>query len=159
MKKHRLFAAAALLLLLLCACGSESAKQQGGMNTLDGVWIELDSVTPTSADISIYNTTGRCYLSGYSFYTIEKMSGGSWRQLDFISESEYSYIAGMGLKIRPTDAQDGLSAVVPYAWERLYGQLDPGDYRVVMELQSENDYPRSANSPVYYLSAEFSVNA
>ena len=46
-----------------------------------------------------------------------------------------------------------------YDWEWSYGQLEPGNYRFIIEVLSDNDTPITPDSPIYYLSAEFTVSA
>lgn len=166
MKKRLFHLTAALLLLLLCACGSkdtlpsydkDSLSPYDEVNTIDGVWLEADNVTPTSADISFYNTDGRGDLFYGNPYDIERRSGDSWQPLEYINEGiDFTMEAIMLL---PSDSPDGLTDVRSYDWELYYGPLEPGEYRFITSMMSHDDLPRTDYSPVYYLSAEFTISA
>ncbi len=163
--RKRLFrlTAAALLLLLLCACGSMGARSPyNEVNTLDGVWLEVESAMPTGARISFYNAAGREDLIRGLSYCIEQTDGRHWYALD----SKLDISGGPSLDIRIPRATGSVCNpettpvdTAEYDWEWSYGQLEPGDYRFIIEVLSDESAPSASGLPKYYLSAEFTVSA
>lgn len=149
------------------------------VNAIEGIWIEIDqtTLTPSGAEIITHNTTERNDLFRGLSYCIEKYRKGNWYtfaplpditfgapSLDIhiptASEIEAGFVDGLHYY---SDSEFSWARYPPNRigckWEYDYGVLPSGDYRIIIDLISYDDIPLTENSPVYYLSAQFSIHS
>ena len=126
------------------------------VDTIDGVWMEVDSATvsPKGAVFVIHNMTERTDLDTGPGFCIEKRRGRAWYTLPLLSGGPWDGPL-VAWPIPPDSSGRPLSCECDWTWA--YGELPPGDYRLLKEVPSLLDVPLSEDSPRYYLSAEFTV--
>ena len=145
------------------------------VDILDDIWIEVEqeNISSDSVKISIINTSERDDFFTGLWYCIEEKNGDAWYSLPL--QDYGGFFPSLAIKI-PTASEissgfiDGIhyNSESKLAWQRnppnemvfkfeyLYGKLSAGDYRIIIEVMSENDIPIE-DSDKYYLSAPFSI--
>lgn len=99
-----------------------------GVNVLDGVHMETieETVTPTGLTLLFENETDIEFTYGLE-HVLEINLDGDWYKVPLIVEA-YAY-EDIGYILSGNE-----SAELVVDWERLYGTLDPGEYRIVKEV-------------------------
>ncbi len=173
----------AFLLALVSAAGLSGCSVDklpsscGAVNTLDGIWIEIrpGSVTSTGLELVFQNTSDRDDFTYGCQFCLEEKHWGKWYLVDpgpandgpswdrhiYTRERAEAFPAGQVDWYGPVPGRSDGHGYGPnemgYTWDRHYGELPEGDYRIVIELLSDRDSPIREDSPRYYLAAEFSV--
>jgi len=115
-------------------------------NTLAGVDMTLLDVTPTSAKLSILNTSDMEILYG-SDYVLQIFEHGDWHTMPYLVENAaFTSEAYTAVKDQPSEWDVN--------WEVFHGTLDEGTYRIVkpvMDFRGTGDYKQ------YYLDVEFTI--
>lgn len=126
------------------------------VDTIDGVWMEVDSATISfeGAVFVIHNMTERTDLDTGPGFCIEKRRGRAWYTLPLLSGGPWDGPL-VAWPIPPDSSGRPLSYKCD--WTQTYGELPPGNYRLLKEVTSLLDVPLSEDSPRYYLSAPFAV--
>ncbi len=125
------------------------------VNTLDGVTLSVEKYTGTSGDLEINNLirlnyqssddVGKILQTG-AWFTIQRKVDGAWYDLVPIAEVAWEEIA--------YNVPAGETTVLPVTWEYLYGELPPGEYRIVISIQ---DWRAPGDFDTYYLADEFEI--
>ena len=115
------------------------------VNSLGNVTMIMEKYKSYEGDIEIVNQTGSDISTG-EWYSLQRYEDGEWHRLDELidgiwKEVEY-YIPS------------GETAVFPTNWKTWFGELPPGEYRIVKEV-----YVHSEESiDTYYLATVFKIN-
>lgn len=178
-RKYVVLTLLSFLFFGFAGCGSEAKTPSpfDDVDTLDGVWIEVkpETVSSTGTEIVFHNSTDRDDLFFGVQYIVEESGGDGWYTLpeqsagsadgpliDLHIPTASAIEAGFveGVDYHP-DSQMSWRRTPPnemhYNWKDVYGELPPGDYRILIEVCSEPDLPQSGDLPGYYLSAPFSI--
>ena len=125
------------------------------VNTLDGVTLSVEKYTGTSGDLEINNLirlnyqssddVGKILQTG-AWFTIQRKIDGVWYDLAPIAEVGWHQVA--------YTISAGETTVLPVTWEYLYGELPPGEYRIVISIQ---DWRAPGDFDTYYLADEFEI--
>ena len=89
------------------------------------LYIPADSVTPTSARLSMINDSGS-YINHGAMFRLERYENGKWERLPYINDVFWHLV---GFIISPHVTIDNN---VDWAW--MYGELPPGTYRLVQNF-------------------------
>ena len=99
-----------------------------------GVYVSAKKISPTSATLSFqyFETDAKQELSFGEDFVLEKKDGTEWKEVKVV-EGEYGYndIAHIISTEEPTEYH--------YDWEWLYGKLQPGEYRIAVNIQKEKE--------------------
>ena len=123
----------ACLLALLCvavlmvACGKETGYQP---TEVENVTMQILDVSATGATVVIKDTNEEPYMYG-SWYKIERETDGKWTEVKTVIDNYGFDLVGYLPDINGEVKFD-------VNWEWLYGQLPPGNYRIVKEVNSQN---------------------
>ncbi len=125
------------------------------VNTLDGVKLSMEKYTDANGDLEINNQlranfqssddVGKILQTG-AWFTIQHEIDGAWYDLVPIAEVAWEEIA--------YKVSAGETTVLPVTWEYLYGDLPPGEYRIVISIQ---DWRAPRDFDTYYLADEFEI--
>ncbi len=122
----------ATLLLLMAAfmpgCTVEAQKSEKSpyeATELENVSMQLTEITPTGAVLTITDKNESPFVYG-EWFVLEKKEGREWFGLHPLIEN-YSFF---DLGYRPN--QNG-EVIIEMDWEKLYGKLPKGSYRVLKE--------------------------
>ena len=125
------------------------------VNTLDGVSLSMEKYTDVNGDLEINNQLHLNYLSSGdvgkvlqtgAWFTIQRKVDGAWYDLAPIAEVAWHQIA--------YEISAGETTVLPVTWKYLYGELPPGEYRIVISIQ---DWRAPGDFDTYYLADEFEI--
>ncbi len=125
------------------------------VNTLDGVTLSMEKYTEANGDLEINNQLRANYQSSDdvgkilqtgAWFTIQRKVDGAWYDLVPIAEVAWEEIA--------YNVPAGETTVLPVTWEYLYGELPPGEYRIVISIQ---DWRAPGDFDTYYLADEFEI--
>ena len=149
-----------LPLLLVIGCGvttiGRTLSPYEDVNTLEDVWIEVQegTVSPTGVTLTFYNDTeDRGYVRG-SWYALDQSLNGRWHQVDPIGDIIFD---AWGANIIPATEMEDYSEnfnEYSYDWTVFYGELPPGQYRIVVRVVSG----KKETLTIYYLTAEFQIS-
>lgn len=110
--------------------------------------VDDDRLSPSGADVYVAQTTdGVGVLSTGKEYWLEKKVSGHWEKLPTIADAPAVTSDGISL------AKGGPSTYGYLDWTPLYGQLEPGDYR--MGKIFRNYYNNSSSTLMFY--SEFAI--
>ncbi len=109
--------------------------------------IKEGSTTPTALTIIFENNSENSYIYG-DYYTIEREINNAWYQVPVAIEENY----GFNDIAYELTRQNNSEWVVDWDW--LYGNLEPGEYRIIKKLLDNNS---SDKYNIYYLTAEFTI--
>ena len=111
------------------------------VENIDGITMTIKEGTLTnkSATIIITDTTNNENIYG-SYYRIDKYEFDKWNEFDIIYEDNYAWIS-IGYLV---DKDNKLE--MDMNWLELYGELDKGTYRIVIEVNNK------------YFSVEFQID-
>ena len=116
------------------------------VNTVKGVSMELVEVTPTSAKLTILNTTDMNIQYGAD-YDLQILLDGNWYSLSYIIDNAvFEAIGYMTQKNVPRE--------VDIDWTIFHGVLEPGQYRIVKEVM---DFRGTGDYTEYNLAVEFMI--
>ena len=155
MKKHGICLLILALLILLASCAAKTpaaAAEETEDNTADPAGLILsvdsDSITPEGLTLNIYRTEmSGDWIFGVD-YTVERKTDAGWESvLPADPDLNYCFTAE-GYTLLP-----GETETVMIDWQKLYGELLPGQYRIG---KSTTRYPGGVSSPVTVW-AEFEI--
>ncbi|MCL2862988.1 MAG: hypothetical protein FWE54_02715 [Methanimicrococcus sp.] len=135
--------------LCIAIIGSSDRFDNGVLNDSEKVTLEIkkDTVSDKGLTIIIINKSQKDYIFGEYGYYVEKEINGSWYPLPFVSGSfSYSDIARMLNKNSTAEKEIN--------WERVYGSLDAGNYRISKDI----GYLAPGDNYNFYISAEFVID-
>ncbi len=125
------------------------------VNTLEGVSLFMEKYTDTNGELEINNQlrlnllssgdVGKVLQTG-AWFTIQRKVDGAWYDLAPIAEVAWHQIA--------YEISAGKTTVLPVTWKYLYGELPPGEYRIVISIQ---DWRAPGDFDTYYLADEFEI--
>ena len=125
------------------------------VNTLEGVSLSMEKYTDLNGDLEINNQlrlnllssgdVGKVLQTG-AWFTIQRKVDGAWYDLAPIAEVAWHQIA--------YEISAGETTVLPVTWKYLYGELPPGEYRIVISIQ---DWRAPGDFDTYYLADEFEI--
>lgn len=111
--------------------------------------IVKNSLTPTSVDVIITDTNEPHYLGYGDWFRIDKKVNGNWRELDSKSDAIFNAIGYM------MGQNDKLEITVD--WSRIYGELEPGDYRLVKNVYDNSEEHEDYSEGYRYFDVEFTI--
>lgn len=119
------------------------------VNNLEGVEMEIEenTVTPTGLTVIFNNETDKECIFG-EYYILEKNVDGNWYEVPVIIDGVYAF-ESIGYNLEPSKTRTW-----SVNWEWLYGNLDPGEYRIVKDVlifREAGDYDK------HFLTAEFVI--
>lgn len=102
------------------------------ISELNGISMKIKegTLTKNGATIIITDTTGNGNTYGSSYH-LDKLNNYRWQTLDIIYEGNYGFIS-IGYLV---DENNQLE--LKHNWKKLYGELDPGTYRLVKEVNNQ----------------------
>lgn len=121
-----------IIVIIILSAVNSSSVVLAELKTIEGVEMRIKEGTLTnkSATIVIENMTDIAYVTGRK-YKIDKNIDGNWYQMKM---KEDMLTTADGLLIK-----NGNPLEMDLNWERYYGQLEPGKYRIVKGVSEEND--------------------
>ena len=142
------------------------------VDTLEDVWIEAKpgTVTPYGMVILIHNTAERGDYETGDGYVVEKKRGDQWytipgSRLSFDMPGPLiAYLIPTASEIEQASAPDGgnrgksRGSEWTYGWSGACGELPPGDYRLLLEVDAAEDIHLEGYEGPWYLSAPFTIS-
>lgn len=131
------------------------AEAVAGMEGLS-ITIDPDSVTPTSATVTIHNDTGAALFREHqNSIEIQMLKKGQWHPIKRRTDSRaVKEVPSLPISYRAEDSPYTESVT----WESFLGELTPGHYRLVWEFWTPDYAPEEIFvSDGVLLSAEFDV--
>lgn len=126
--------------------GWDPVKLPGIANV--GMKVRKDSVTPVSLSLTLSNDTDLNIQYGDEYY-LEKWEDGAWSRVPYAEES-------YGFPSIAYNVPKGSPAEIDIDWSILYGDLEPGQYRIVKKI---SDFRGTGDYDDYDLHAEFAIEA
>ncbi len=119
------------------------------VNNLDGVAITVKegTVSPTGLAVGLVNNSGSQYIYG-EYFCLEKKINGAWYQVPLVIDGNYGFNEIAYVLASGDDSHWTVG------WDWLYGNLDPGEYRIVKNILDSSGLKEY---DTYYLAAEFTV--
>ena len=128
--------------------GQELAAEAEALSWGVSFRVDDDRLSPSGSDVYVGQTaTGKGSLSTGMQYWLEKKVNGQWEKLPTITDAPAVTSDGISL------AKDGPSTYGYLDWTPLYGQLEPGEYR--MGKFFRNYYNNSSSTLTFY--SEFAI--
>jgi hypothetical protein len=141
--------------ILLGGCGadgsdSKEASPYTELNILENVSTEVydGTINPSGLMLSMDNLSDETFVYG-EWYVLEQKINGKWYYLDPIIDEEDLTWTSWGKKL----SAHGGFAKMSYDWDSIYGNLKPGEYRIIVELGSESN----STDKDYFISTEFAI--
>ncbi len=125
----------------------ESLYEMLGEETGITMIIPEDTLYDGGTTITVTNDSSYTCTFG-TYYCLETEIDGIWYSVPFEGDEEEIGWDDLGYEVGPRGEQ--FSLVVD--WEWLYGDLEPGRYRMVKDLFYNNDWQEK-----YYVAAEFEI--
>ena len=128
--------------------GQELAAEAEALSWGVSFRVDDDRLSPSGSDVYVGQTaTGKGSLSTGMEYWLEKKVNGQWEKLPTITDAPDITSDGISL------AKGGPSTYGYLDWTSLYGQLEPGEYR--MGKLFRNYYNNSSSTLTFY--SEFAI--
>lgn len=116
------------------------------VNTFDGAELLFEKYTNISGDLEFVNQSDRDLQYG-EWFDIQRRVNGEWYSLSYVIEDlAFHQVAYLLPK--------GETSVNNVNWVWMYGELPPGNYRIVTEVM---DYRAPGDFDKYYLAEEFEI--
>jgi hypothetical protein len=116
------------------------------VDDFESVIITVDEISITKSGLTLKIYNNRDEAIGYStFYCVEKIISGEWYKIPQLPDKVSWPFIGYDLEPSHTAEFD-----IDWVW--LYGELDPGNYRIIKYFDAESNPDKK-----YYLSAEFEI--
>lgn len=143
-----------LLLLAVCmtGCNEERVENMNSMQEKEAVVnIKEESLSNTGLVLVVKNETDDCAFEFGNAYSLEMLVDGNWIDVKQLQDVPITAIAHMVLP--------GESIEHAVNWERRYGSLPTGDYRLVKRVERVHEDGEGFNNVVgdYYIYVSFSV--
>ncbi len=116
------------------------------VNTFDGAELLFEKYTNISGDLEFVNQSDRDLQYG-EWFDIQRRVNGEWYSLSYIIDNVVFHQVAYSLPV-------GKTIIKQIAWDWMYGELPPGEYRIVTEVM---DYRAPGDFDKYYLAEEFEV--
>ena len=139
-----------IVICLLTACSQNRDSEPTpfvNVNSLDSVTMTTKpgTVTHTGLTVIIENRSSERWMYG-QYFSVEKKSGDNWYEVPIL-EDAYSFI-DLGHNVAPLQSVEWV-----VDWERYYGVLDNGEYRILKDFRNFKE----TDDEIYHLAAEFIV--
>lgn len=108
--------------------------------------VQMDSVTKKGAAITLLNKSDKDYQYGDQYY-LQKHEDGRWYDVPYVIEDFGFNDIAYGL-------EKNNKSEFKVDWNWLYGELEPGEYRIVKDIM---DFRDTGDYDVYTLTAEFII--
>ena len=117
------------------------------------VIMSVSNVTPTGLTVNFrqYDKRDNIKLVYGDDYYLETLNGDTWEEVPRIIEERGN--EEVGFINMPEEGESELEI----NWERLYGRLTPGTYRITMSMMDWDQDNPSAYIPAYPLKAQFII--
>ena len=116
------------------------------VNTFDGAELLFEKYTNISGDLEFVNQSDKDLQYG-EWFDIQRRVDGEWYSLSYVIEDlAFHQVAYLLPK--------GETSVNNVNWVWMYGELPPGEYRIVTEVM---DYRAPGDFDKYYLAEEFEI--
>lgn len=115
------------------------------VNTLENVTMAMETYNSCEGDIEIANESGSEITTG-EWYSLQRYDDGEWHRLDELIDGIWKEVE--------YHIPNGETAVFPTNWKTWYGELPPGEYRIVKDVYLHLDN----RIATYYLAIEFEIN-
>ncbi len=118
------------------------------VNNFDGVAMVVKSGTASAAGLTVVlenRSNSECIYS--EFFALEEKINGRWYQVP-IAIDNYGFNS-IGYDLAPGEQREWTAD-----WGWLYGDLGPGEYRIVKDIL---DFQGTGNYETHFLAAEFSL--
>lgn len=113
--------------------GCASTYTSDSENNDIGVELSLEDVTPSGATVVLYQYDNEHNGICGDDFTLEKRDGDNWKSLTPVTDNYgFNDIAHL------IDAGQKFTADTPWDW--IYGELEPGDYRLVKTVNFDKEY-------------------
>ena len=121
------------------------------MNDLISMEIKEGTLTKTGATVIIKGNVYYDIMTGESFW-IEKYNNknNSWEKLESICDNCVFNLIGYNINAKKP-------LVLEQNWERLYGNLSKGEYRLVKDAFMNSETPVNEDD-IFYIWVEFSID-
>ncbi len=125
-------------------------------NNLDGVELEVKDASESGAVVTVHNSSDFPITYGEDFLLEVQEPSGEWRAVSIAIEGDYGF-NNLGYPAEPGASRDW---TVDWTW--LYGELEPGHYRIVKSVLSEAESEEintagSESYEEYFLMCEFDL--
>lgn len=107
------------------------------------------TLTNTKTDVVITDSNEIHYPGYGEWFRIDKKVNGIWRELDQKADATFKaigYIVGQDNKLELT-----------VDWSKIYGELDPGEYRLVKNVYDNSQEYKNYSDGYRYFDAEFTI--
>lgn len=117
------------------------------VNNIEGVTMKIKegTVSPTGLTVILDNTTDKQCIYGKPF-VLERKINGKWYQVPAVIKNNYGFEDIAYILSAKSNAE------VKIDWEWLYGNLKPGEYRIIKDISID-----SQEYNPYHLSAKFTI--
>lgn len=141
----------------LAGCDSLSSKSTADLKATTHEQVDdFPGLTMTAVDDSIkaseitllFENQSRSHIVFSDDFFLEEKIDGVWYEVPVIINGVYSF-DGLAYEVLPSKESE-----CKVEWEWLYGNLKPGNYRILKSVQA---LTCSQGSYVYYLTAEFEI--
>ncbi|OLS03218.1 immunoglobulin-like domain-containing protein [Tissierella creatinophila] len=105
------------------------------------------SVNPKGLTLLFLSKSYNEVIYGESFI-LEKKIDGIWYEYPIVIDGEYGF-KDIGYELPPGEERE-----FKVDWQWLYGELEPGEYRIIKDISNLED---SGDYKTYYLAAEFEI--
>lgn len=146
MKKKKIFVIilVCFIILIILALLNYSNKQLAELKTIEDITMTIkeNSLTDSSAVIVITNNTETDYFTDKKF-RIDRNIEGKWYEMSMKED--------MVTTMESLNIISGDSLELDLYWERYYGNLGPGKYRIVKDVTTNDNHQN------YNIEVEFSL--
>ncbi len=116
------------------------------VNTFSGAGLDFEKYSATAGDLEFVNHSDRDLQYG-DWFDIQRKVGEEWYSLSYIIDNvAFHQVAYLLPK--------GETSIKPITWEWMYGELPPGEYRIVTDV---DEYRAPGDFDKYYLAEEFTI--
>ncbi|MDN4493002.1 immunoglobulin-like domain-containing protein [Ureibacillus aquaedulcis] len=120
------------------------------VNNLDGVTMIAKEGTVSSTGLTvIFENNSNKHINYGESFLLEKKINGKWYEIPDILGGNYGF-NDVGYGLEPFEVTE-----LYFDWDWLYGNLDNGEYRIVIDI---NDFRDAGDFDKYHLTAEFIVD-
>ena len=111
-------------------------------NTRYGIYLTAKNITSTGAmlQISRYKDKNDYEITFGEDFILEKKTNDGWKEVDIAATGEYGYNDIALIVSDDYDETDTAYTTYDYEWDRIYGEIGSGKYRIRVNFQiSDND--------------------
>lgn len=131
---------------------NEIYDNESELNQLDDIIVKIKegSLTTKSAIVIVKDYTKNKYLYG-DYFRLDKKENGNWQEVE--NKCDNCFFNSIGYL---PDINGYLQFEIN--WEKMYGQLEKGKYRIVKTALINNEECAEEKCNTYYFSVEFDIN-